>query len=209
MTCPAQQRTCRRRDGQSLVRATQSVEGQSLGHALSSSQWVRQNWSRGNRDEQWRFAEARLLGLWMARSLRLRAVDNSRLSGTGGSPYVRGLCGKMRPNRIRTPRISGHVRKDEAPIGHQSRASLACAERCGRIEYVRRASLAMCGKTRPLLGTKAAHLWLCAERCGRIEYVRRASVALCGRTRPHWARKAQHLWPCAERREQRTPRPGA
>src|SRR5215203_6933531 len=166
MTCPAQQRTCRRRDGQSLVRATQSVEGQSLGHALSSSQWVRQNWSRGNRDEQWRFAEARLLGLWMARSLRLRAVDNSRLSGTGGSPYVRGLCGKMRPNRIRTPRISGHVRKDEAPIGHQSRASLAL---CRKMRPNRVRAPSVCGlvrKDEAALGTKSP-----------------ASLALCGKTR--------------------------
>src|SRR5918994_7484293 len=129
MTCPAQRRTCRRRDGQSLVRATQSVEGQSLGLALSSSQWVRQNWSRGNRDEQWRFAEARLLRLWMERSLRLRAVDNSRLRGTAGSSMSVALCGKTRPHWARKPRICGFVRKDEALLGTKAQHLWPCAER--------------------------------------------------------------------------------
>src|SRR5918995_6908485 len=95
MTCPARRRRCRRTGGQSLVRATQSVEGRSLAHALSSSQWARHNWSRGNRDDQQRFAEAPLLRLWMERSLRLRAVDNSRLRETADSSMSVALCGKM------------------------------------------------------------------------------------------------------------------
>jgi hypothetical protein len=60
------------------------------------------------------------------------------------------------------------------------------AERCGRIQYVRRASLALCGKT----------------SIGRTKqsvsgHVRKDEAAL--------GTKAAHLWPCAERREQRTP----
>jgi hypothetical protein len=62
------------------------------------------------------------------------------------------------------------------------------AERCGRIQYVRRASVALCGKT-SIGATKAEHLWPCAQRGGRIGHESRASLALCGKTRAKDARK--------------------
>jgi hypothetical protein len=94
-------------------------------------------------------------------------------------------CAERRASGPPKQSISGHVRKEEAALGRKAEHLWPCAERRAS-GAPSRASLAMCGKTRPHWARKP-----------RISGLVRKDASK-GRT------KAQHLWPYAERREQRT-----